>query len=261
MVWPPFLKSSQLRLYYSPSYWSRFVWLDGAVIVSGVWGWRLCLRSDHEITHGRELLSRSLSHPITSSSLRDPDSHTTLILWDIPFRFDKSIFTRISANRFSHNTLDYAPTPSAPWFVVTNHNTVSDFILASATTCMLELVMHPSWIMLRLRRPHDGNSQNHGLCSDFVGPMVFFGISTDDGSLLFHFSISANEFAWFAISATKNISRQKGFVWLQNTGNPTLRTTSFHCHFSNMAYQMTRTIPTKTTKPLFDWWFLSQHLK
>jgi hypothetical protein len=52
---------------------------------------------------------------------------------------------------------------------------------------MPELVMQPSWIMLRLRRPHDGNSQNHGLCSDFVGPMVFFGISTDDGSLLFSF--------------------------------------------------------------------------
>jgi hypothetical protein len=28
-----------------------------------------------------------------------------------------------------------------------------------------------------------------------------------------------------------------------------------------MANQMTRTTPTQTTKPLFDWWFLSQHLK
>jgi hypothetical protein len=29
----------------------------------------------------------------------------------------------------------------------------------------------------------------------------------------------------------QDISRIKGFVWLQNTGNPTLRTTPFHCHF------------------------------
>jgi hypothetical protein len=130
---------------------------DGAVIVSGVWGRRLRLWSDHEETHGREHLSRCLSHPIQpcfSLHERPDSSHSHhSVLWDTFF----SALTRVS----KHSTLSQSDNS------------------------------HKPWIMLRLRRPHwfrvDSQSDavqqekylfefenfsHHGLCSDPVGPMV-----------------------------------------------------------------------------------------
>jgi hypothetical protein len=59
----------------------------------------------------------------------------------------------------------------------------------------------------------------------------------------------------------QDISRLKGFVWLRTQAIQHYGQRLSIAIFLNMANQTTRTTPTKTTKPLFDWWFLSQHLK
>ena len=71
------------------------------------------MRSDHEKTHGREHLSRCLSHPTTLSSFWETQIHITPSFGTPPF----SALTRVS----KHSTLSQSDNSHKPWIMLRLH--------------------------------------------------------------------------------------------------------------------------------------------
>jgi hypothetical protein len=156
MVWPPFLKSSHSFVCTTRRLLEWILGLsDGDVIVSGVWGQRLRLWSDHEETDGQEYLSSfSLQeHNLALSSWERPDSYHS-ILWDTPFSALTRVQTRLSANRITPTIHGLCSNSVGPISFVWTHNWMHFNKKSTCRSCKI--------------------FSHHGLCSDSVGPSQLF---------------------------------------------------------------------------------------
>jgi hypothetical protein len=107
MVWPPFLKSSDSFIWSTHHLLVEWILVlsDRAVIVSGVWGQRLCLWSDHEETHSWKHLLRTYPCPPLVVLTRNPEN--------LGFLFDQNwqwVDSTVVLPKHVHSYLSYSTT-------------------------------------------------------------------------------------------------------------------------------------------------------